>query len=59
VKRALEGLQGVSKVVVDLDQERATVEYDPRRQSISAMLTTAKRRVLFSTLRRSFARPRG
>ena len=47
----------MSKVVVDLDQERATVEYDPRRQSISAMLTAAKRRVLFSALRRSFARP--
>jgi hypothetical protein len=46
----------VSKVVVDLDQERATVEYDPRRQSIPAMLTAAKRRILFSTLRRSFAR---
>jgi len=46
----------VSKVTVDLDQERATVEYDPRRQSISSMLTAAKRRVLFSGLRRSFAR---
>jgi len=49
----------VSKVVVDLDQERATVEYDPRRQSISAMLTAAKRRILFSAFRRSFARPQG
>jgi len=46
----------VSKVTVDLDLERAAVEYDPRRQSISSMLTAAKRRVLFSGLRRSFAR---
>ncbi len=43
---------------MDIDQDRATVEYDPRRQSIPAMLTAAKRRVLFSNLRRSFSRPK-
>ena len=56
VRRALEGLRGVSAAEVSLERERALVDYDPQAVTIPQMVEAIQHSVVLPRLRRVIER---
>jgi copper chaperone CopZ len=56
VKRALEGLPGVSAATVSLHSERAIVDYDPRVLQVTGMTRAIRRTVVLPAVRLAIQR---
>jgi copper chaperone CopZ len=54
--RALEGLPGVTRAQVNLEGERATVDYDPHALTIARMVGAIQGTVILPGVRRAMAR---